>query len=94
MDPTRRSPIFIPLLFVSVLAATMLVGSVFLFVPAAFKVGAVIFGLIPLAITIWGLLSVLSAGKPANITLLWIIIIILAPLLGPLLWFAWGRWNT
>ena len=72
----------------------MLVGGIFIFVPAAFKVAAVIFSLIPLAITIWALFSVVSAEKPGNITLLWIIIIILAPLLGPLLWFAWGRSNT
>ncbi len=72
----------------------MLVGSILLFVPIAFKAGALIFSLSPLAITISGLFSVVSAGKPANITLLWIIIMILAPFLGPLLWFAWGRWNT
>jgi hypothetical protein len=46
------------------------------------------------AITILGILSCVSAGKPGNITLLWVIIMILAPFFGPLLWFAWGRKNT
>ena len=94
MDRTRRSPLFVPVLFVSVVAATMLLGAASSLVPAPFKLGAVIFSLVPLLITICGLISVLSEGKPANITVLGIIIMILATLLGPWVWFAWGRRNT
>ena len=38
--------------------------------------------------------SVILARKPANTKILWLIIVILAPVLGPLLWFVWGRNNT
>jgi len=41
-----------------------------------------------------GLYSCLTSNKPTNTKLLWVIIIVLAPLLGPLLWFFWGRKNT
>ncbi len=38
--------------------------------------------------------SVILARKPANTKILWLIIVILAPVLGPLLWFIWGKNNT
>jgi hypothetical protein len=82
------------LLFVAALAVTMGVGALFILVPATFRMGLFFASLIPLAITICGIVSCLSAGKAANITLLWMILMIVAPLLGPLLWFAWGRNNT
>lgn len=94
MDRARRSPINLALLFVAALAVTMLAGAILILAPTMWKFAVVLFSLIPLALTICGIVSCLSAGKPANITLLWIIIMILAPFLGPLLWFAWGRRNT
>jgi len=50
--------------------------------------------LIPLAITVLGLVSCMRSSKPGNTKLLWIIVIVLAPLLGPSLWFLWGKKNT
>ncbi len=94
MDRARGSPISLVLLFVAALAVTMVAGAILILMPAMWKLAVILFSLIPLAITICGLMSCLMAGKPANITLLWIIIIILAPFFGPLLWFAWGRKNT
>ena len=68
----------------------MLGGAVLILLPAMWKLAAILFSLVPLLVTVCGIVSLLMAGKPANITLLWIIVMILAPLLGPLLWFVWG----
>jgi hypothetical protein len=81
-------------LFVAALAVGLLAGAIFFLVPAMWKLAAILFALIPIAITVCGIVSLLMAQKSANITLLWIIIMILAPFFGPLLWFAWGRRNT
>jgi hypothetical protein len=94
MDRARGLRYSAVVLFVAALAVTMLSGAILILLPAAWKLAAVLFALIPVAITVCGIISLLMAGKPANITLLWIIIMILAPFLGPLLWFAWGRRNT
>ena len=90
--PMFASPV---VLFVAALAAVMIAAAaVYLVLPALWKLAAILLALMPVAITVLGILSCVSAGKPANITLLWVIIMILAPLFGPLLWFAWGRKNT
>jgi hypothetical protein len=47
-----------------------------------------------LLLCVAGIVSVVRAGKQGNTKLLWIIVIILAPILGPLLWFIWGKANT
>lgn len=95
MDRSRGSIFASPVvLFVAALAVTMIAGAVLIVAPAMWKLAVILFSLIPLVITICGLVSCVTAGKPSNITLLWIIVMILAPLLGPLLWFAWGRKNT
>ncbi len=52
------------------------------------------FSSIPLALMVAGLVSCIRSSKERTIKLLWILIIILAPCLGPLLWFFWGRKNT
>ena len=52
------------------------------------------FSFIPLALMVAGLVSCIRSSKERNIKLLWILIIILAPCLGPLLWFFWGRKST
>jgi len=96
MDRSRGSIFASPVvLFVAALAAVMIAAAaVYVVLPALWKLAALLLALIPIAVTVIGILSCLSAGKPANITLLWIIIMVLAPFLGPLLWFAWGRKNT
>ena len=55
---------------------------------------AVLLGILPLVFTIWALYSCVTSSKPTSTILLWIIIIVLAPFFGPLLWFLWGRSNT
>jgi Phospholipase_D-nuclease N-terminal len=81
-------------LFVVALALTMIAASLLTLMPALWKLAAGIFAAVPIALTIGALVSCLTSGKPANITLLWVIIILIAPILGSLLWFAWGRRNT
>ncbi len=54
----------------------------------------ILLGLIPFLLMIAGLVSCVNASKPRNIKLLWILVIILAPFLGPLLWFLWGKRST
>jgi ABC-type enterochelin transport system permease subunit len=50
--------------------------------------------LLPIVLVVAGLFSCLQSGKAASVKLLWVIIIILAPVLGSLLWFVWGKENT
>jgi hypothetical protein len=53
------------------------------------------FGLLPTIVAAIGIVScVMSPAQKTNVKLLWIIIIVLAPLLGTLLWFLWGKKNT
>jgi hypothetical protein len=90
--PMFASPV---VLFVTAVAVVMIAAAmVYVVLPALWKLAALLLALIPVAITILGIASCVSAGKPGNITLLWVIIMILAPFFGPLLWFAWGRKNT
>jgi len=53
-----------------------------------------VFAVLPIIFTIAGIVSCLQANKPTNTKLLWLIIIILAPFFGPLLWFLWGKENS
>ena len=53
-----------------------------------------LFFVIPILLTLAGLVSCIQSNKPGNTKLLWIIVIILAPFVGPLLWFFWGKQNT
>jgi hypothetical protein len=48
-------------------------------------------GLISLILTIVALVSCIQSAKPTNTKLLWVLIIIVAPLLGSLLWLLWGK---
>jgi len=86
-----RSPV---VLFVVVLAIVMLAGAIAILAPAFLKLGLMVLSIIPILITVVGVLDCISSRKQGNTILLWIIIMILAPLVGPLLWFAWGKRNT
>ena len=95
MDRSRGSIFASPVvLFVVALALTMIASSLLILMPTLWMLAAGIFAAIPIALAIAGLVSCITSGKPSNTTLLWVIIMILAPILGPLLWFAWGRRNT
>ena len=51
-------------------------------------------GAVPLILAIMGIVSCVRTDKPRNTKILWIIIIVLAPIIGPILWFVWGKKNT
>ncbi len=75
----------------------IIVGLVVLLVVAkvllVLAVPALLF-VIPVLLTLAGLVSCIRSNKSGSIKLVWIIIIILAPFVGPLLWFFWGKQNT
>lgn len=83
-------PLIISVL-VGLLVMLLLVKFVLLALPIAI---AGLMVVLPLALMIAGLVSCIRSSKQGNTKLLWIIIIILAPILGPLLWFFWGRKHT
>lgn len=86
-----RSP---AVMFAALVAAALAGVCLVLLAALIFKLGVLTLGIVPVLITIAGVVSCLTSGKPSNTILLWIVIIILAPLLGPLLWFVWGKKNT
>lgn len=77
-------------------AAALLLGLALLvfLLPVMIHAAGFAVTLIPFLLTAAGLYSCLVAAKPVNMKLVWIIIILLAPILGPLLWFVWGKQNT
>ncbi|MEK7675052.1 MAG: PLD nuclease N-terminal domain-containing protein [Verrucomicrobiota bacterium] len=56
--------------------------------------GWLLFIALPVAFTIAGLVSCLRSDKAGGLKLLWMIVILLAPFFGPLLWFLWGKKHT
>jgi hypothetical protein len=83
------------LTFVYALAA-LLLGVVLLVFALKLAVGIFVFVLpvLWLLLVIAGVVSVISSKKRGNTKLLWLVIILLAPLFGSLLWFIWGKANT
>lgn len=83
------------LTFVLIVTALLVgVALLALLAPVVITAGGFLLGLIPLLLTIAGLYSCLMSSKAVNIKFLWVVIIVLAPLLGPILWFIWGKQNT
>lgn len=50
-----------------------------------------LFGLIILALNIWAIITILKSGKSTGSKAVWIIVILLLPVLGLLLWLLVGR---
>ena len=83
------------LTFILIVAALLVGLTVFVFLlPLITTAAGFLLALVPVLITIAGLYSCVTSLKPTNIKLLWVLIIVLAPLLGPLLWFFWGKKHT
>jgi hypothetical protein len=82
-------------LFVYAIAA-LLLGIAALTLAFKIAVGTMrlFFPVIWIVLALVGLYSVIASRKDGAIKLLWVIIIILAPFFGSLLWFLWGRNNT
>lgn len=49
-----------------------------------------ILGFIILVLDIWAIVSIIKSGQTTGVTVLWIIIILLLPVLGLILWFLLG----
>ena len=58
---------------------------------ALFKVFVVCLAAVPICLFLFGMLDCFGSENPTNTKLLWVIIMLLAPILGPLLWFAFGN---
>ena len=50
-----------------------------------------IFGIVWFILMIYALLDVFKSNKPQNTKLLWIIVILIAPVLGSVIYLLWGR---
>ena len=93
LKPVKSSPSAVG--FVLIVAAILLAVAVLSFlIPMMVSVAGVLLSLVPVLLIIAGLYSCVVSLKPTNIKLLWILIIVLAPVLGPILWFLWGKQNT
>ena len=53
----------------------------------------VIVGL-PALLMLAGIVSCLWSNKSTSLKALWLLVIFLAPFIGPLLWFLWGKHHT
>lgn len=49
-----------------------------------------IIGLIILALDIWAIINIIRSSAPDSNKILWVIIVILLPLIGLILWFIMG----
>jgi hypothetical protein len=78
-------------LVIGAAALLVLIAGIFALLPLVGKALRLALGALPVIFTIIGLVSCISSGKRNSTIVLWIIIMILAPVLGPLLWFVWGR---
>ena len=47
-------------------------------------------GLIELLLTIWALIAILRSGAPTGEKLIWVLVVILLPLIGFVLWYLMG----
>jgi hypothetical protein len=53
-----------------------------------------IFGLIILALDIWGIINVLGSGATTGMKLVWILLIVILPVVGLIIWFMAGPRGT
>lgn len=49
-----------------------------------------IFGLIILILDIWAIINVIQSGATTGMKLLWVVLIIILPVIGLILWFLMG----
>lgn len=52
-----------------------------------------LFGLIILVLDIWAIVKTVQSGESTGTKVLWIVVILLLPLLGLILWLLFGREN-
>lgn len=54
-------------------------------------IGGSVLGLIILILDVWAIFTILSGGDPPVAKLLWILLILLLPLIGLIIWLIAGR---
>ena len=54
------------------------------------SMGYGLFGLVILALDIWGIINVLGSGASTGSKLLWILLIVILPVVGLIIWFMAG----
>ncbi len=89
------------LLFVVTLALTIGFGWLAIQSPifsqsasAVFKAFVIFLAAVPICLMLFGVFDCLGSENPTNTKLLWVIVMLLAPVLGPLLWFTLGNRTT
>jgi hypothetical protein len=89
-----RSPV---LLFVITLASIITLGWLAMQSPmfsqsasAMMRAFVMFLAAIPICLMLFGVFDCLSSQNPTNTKLLWVIVMLVAPVLGPLLWFTFG----
>lgn len=68
----------------------MIILSTLLFIGGLFRL---IFGILWIVLIVYTLMDLLKSNKPTNTKLLWLIVILIAPILGSVLYFVLGRTN-
>lgn len=79
---------------VAVAVILVTIGLVTVVFPIALGAAKLLLALLPILLMGAAIYSCIVLKKSANTKLLWIILIVIAPILGPLLWFLWGKNNT
>ena len=84
----------VPVILIALVLLAVAIGIAAFVLPLAAWMFAIALAILPIAFTIWAIVSCATSNKATNTKILWIIVIVLAPFLGPLLWFLWGKNNT
>lgn len=66
----------------------MIVMVTLLFIGGVFRL---IFGILWIVLIVYTLMDLLKSNKPTNTKLLWLIVILIAPILGSVLYFILGK---
>lgn len=55
--------------------------------------GTGLVGIIALLLTIWGVVSILQSGGDTGTRIIWLLVVILLPIVGFLIWYLMGPGN-
>lgn len=55
------------------------------------SIGGGVLGLIILALDVWAIFTILAGGDSPGVKLLWILLVVLLPLIGVIIWLIAGR---
>lgn len=80
----------------AIFAVAILVAFAILNLLAKLAVGVLkmLYWALPFLLAVAAVVSCAKTRKPENVKILWMIVVIALPVVGPLLWFVWGKENT